>query len=57
MTADLRALIEIWMGDRSLSRARKSRTVEILGTRSLVRSIGEWLPLNELAGVRPIGNR
>jgi DNA-binding HxlR family transcriptional regulator len=53
VTADLRALIEVWMGDAPLSRARKSRQVEILGTTSLVRSIGKWLPLNELAGIRP----
>jgi DNA-binding HxlR family transcriptional regulator len=53
VTADLRALIEVWMGDAPLSRARKARRVEVLGDRSLVRSIGKWLPLNELAGVRP----
>jgi DNA-binding HxlR family transcriptional regulator len=52
VTADLRALIEVWMGDIPLSRARKGRDVEVLGQHALVRSIGKWLPLNELAGMR-----
>jgi len=41
------------MGDLPLSRARRSRQVEVLGQEALVRSIGRWLPGNELAGVRP----
>ena len=53
VTSDLRALIEVWMGDRSLTAAKRARDVEVLGNRALVRSIGKWLPLNELAHVRP----
>jgi DNA-binding HxlR family transcriptional regulator len=53
VTADLRAMIEVWMGDTPLSRARRSKHVEVLGNRHLLRSIGKWLPLSELAGVRP----
>lgn len=53
VTADLRALIEVWMGDLPLARARRTKRVEVLGERSLVRSIERWLPLNELSGVRP----
>lgn len=57
VTADLRAMIEVWMGDVPLSRARRAKRVGVLGDRSLVRSIGRWLPLNELAGVRPRARR
>jgi len=57
VTADLRALVEVWMGDVPLARARRARSVEVLGDRALVASIGRWLPLNELAGVRPARRR
>jgi DNA-binding HxlR family transcriptional regulator len=53
VTARLRALVEVWMGETSLAKAQHSRAVRFQGNPSLIRSAGKWLPLNEFAGVRP----
>jgi DNA-binding HxlR family transcriptional regulator len=49
--ADLRAMIEVWMGDRSLAGALRGGEVRLQGRRDVVRALPGWLRLNVLAGV------
>ncbi|MCB1123807.1 MAG: helix-turn-helix transcriptional regulator, partial [Verrucomicrobiae bacterium] len=53
VTADLRTLVEVHMGDCSLSSARDSGKVRVQGPPSLLRNISEWLGVNVFAGIRP----
>jgi hypothetical protein len=56
VTADLRTMIMVWMGDIPMHRARKSGAVSPDGPRTLVRAFPAWLRLSVLAGVeRPSG--
>jgi hypothetical protein len=48
-TADLRAMIKVWMGDVPLHAALKSSDVTLTGPRHLVRAFPSWLKLNLLA--------
>ena len=53
ITADLRTMVEVHMGDRTLRDARESGKVRVQGPSILLRNISEWLGLNVFAGVRP----
>ncbi len=43
VTADLRALTEVWMGDRSMASACQAGLIELLGPPALVRRFPAWL--------------
>lgn len=48
--ADLRALTEVWMGDRSMRDAIARGEVELDGTRSLVRRFPAWMGAHPVLG-------
>lgn len=54
ITADLRTMIEVHMGDRSLRSARESGNVRIQGAPSITKNISSWLGLNLFAGVKAV---
>lgn len=49
MTTSLRALTEVWRGDRSWPQALKSGLVEISGTRTTAKDVPRWLGQISLA--------
>jgi DNA-binding HxlR family transcriptional regulator len=51
VTADLRAMIKVWMGDMPWRAAQRSGDITLAGQRSLVRAFPHWLKLNVLASV------
>lgn len=59
IVTDARTMVEIYAGDLPLEQARQAQRLEVTGTRELVRSLSEWLPVMALAHVRPAtkGNR
>lgn len=52
ISTDVRTLTAIWIGDLSLSRALKERTVVLKGSTYLRRSINHWLGRNYYANVK-----
>lgn len=48
--ADLRALTEVWMGDRDVNDHLRSGRIKIRGPRPLVRRIPEWLGRHPILG-------
>ena len=51
VSADLRALTRVWMGDVRLAAAVRAGLVRLDGPRALVRAFPTWLALSEFAGV------
>jgi hypothetical protein len=49
---DLRTLTEIFMSDLTLSRAKASDRVTLIGDSELIRSMGSWFGLMPFAGVK-----
>jgi DNA-binding HxlR family transcriptional regulator len=48
--ADLRGLIQVWMGDQTMSDAMKSGAVTLDGPRSLVKRFPDWLAQHPILG-------
>jgi len=53
LSADLRTLTEVWMGDLPLSRATDEGRLVVVGRSELRRRLRSWLQLSSLAGIRP----
>ncbi|HEU4524573.1 MAG TPA: helix-turn-helix domain-containing protein [Gemmatimonadales bacterium] len=51
VSADLRALTRVWMGDVRLAETVRAGLIRIEGTRSLVRAFPTWLTLSPFADV------
>jgi hypothetical protein len=55
VTADLKAFVQVWMGDMRLPDALRAGQVTLDGPRRLLQAFPGWLKLNLLAGVtRPL---
>ena len=52
-TCDLRAMTEVWMGDRSIEQARSEDRLKIVGSSIYMNNIRSWLGLYHLAEIRP----
>src|SRR4029450_4983484 len=50
VSADLQALIRVWMGDVRLTETVRAGLIRLDGPRSLVRAFPSWLGVGELAG-------
>lgn len=50
VNADLRALTEVWMGDRTMRQARDDGSIELLGPPDLARRFPEWLGHHPVLG-------
>jgi DNA-binding HxlR family transcriptional regulator len=55
VSADLRTLTRVWMGDVRLAEALRAGLIRLDGPRSLVRAFPSWLALSEFAGVERVG--
>ncbi len=55
VTADLRALTRVWMGDVPLGEARRAGSIRLDGPPALVRAFPTWLRLSSFAGVERAG--
>ena len=55
VSADLRALTRVWMGDVPLTEAVRAGLIRLDGPRSLVRAFPTWLTLSTFAGVERAG--
>ena len=55
VSADLRALIRVWMGDVRLAETVRAGLIRLEGPPSLVRAFPTWLKLSVLAGVERVG--
>jgi hypothetical protein len=51
VSADLRTLTRVWMGDVRLAEAVRAGLIRLEGPRSLVRAFPTWLTLSSFAGV------
>jgi hypothetical protein len=52
ITADLRTMVEVHMGDCSLRSARETGKVRVQGPPFLVKNISDWLGINVFAGIK-----
>jgi len=55
VSADLQALIRVWMGDVRLAETIRAGLIRLDGPRSLVRAFPSWLALSAFAGVERVG--
>jgi DNA-binding HxlR family transcriptional regulator len=55
VSADLRALTRVWMGDVPLAETVRAGLIRLDGPRSLVRAFPSWLALSPFAGVERVG--
>jgi hypothetical protein len=55
VSADLRALTRVWMGDVRLAETVRAGLVQLDGPRPLVRALPTWLTLSTFAGVERVG--
>jgi len=55
VSADLRALIRVWLGDVRLAETVRAGLIRLEGPSSLVRAFPTWLKLSALAGVERVG--
>jgi DNA-binding HxlR family transcriptional regulator len=55
VSADLRTLTRVWMGDMPLAEAVRAGLIQLDGPRSLVRAFPTWLTLSPFAGVERVG--
>jgi DNA-binding HxlR family transcriptional regulator len=54
VSADLRALVRVWMGDVPLAETIRVGSIRLDGPPALVRSFPAWLALSSFAGVRRV---
>jgi DNA-binding HxlR family transcriptional regulator len=54
VSADLRTLIRVWMGDVRLAESVRAGLIRLEGARSLVRDFPTWLSLSSFAGVERV---
>ena len=53
----LRALTEVWRGDRTWSQADRAGDLTTLGSRDVQRSVAAWFTLSPFAGIpRPVAS-
>src|SRR5262249_9835036 len=55
VSADLRTLTRVWMGDVRLAEAVRAGLIRLDGPPSLVRAFPTWLALSSFAGVERVG--
>ena len=55
VSADLRTLTRVWMGDVRLAESVRAGLIRLEGPRSLVRAFPTWLTLSAFAGVERVG--
>jgi hypothetical protein len=55
VTADLRTLTRVWMGDVPLAEALRAGSIRLDGPPSFVRAFPTWLRLSSFAGVERAG--
>jgi DNA-binding HxlR family transcriptional regulator len=55
VSADLRTLTRVWMGDVRLAETVRAGLIQLDGPRSLVRAFPSWLRLSAFAGVERVG--
>jgi DNA-binding HxlR family transcriptional regulator len=53
VSSDLRTMIEVWEGDRSLKTSIDDERITVIGSRHLIQSIHGWFGLCAFADVRP----
>lgn len=56
ISSDLRTMIEVWMGDRSLRQAQSDGLLKVVGPSAYLRDIKSWLGLYRLRDIRPGGS-
>jgi DNA-binding HxlR family transcriptional regulator len=54
VSADLRALTQVWMGDLRLAETVRAGLITLAGPPSLIRAFPSWLALSEFAGVERV---
>ena len=47
----LRTMVEVWLGDRNVTEALRSRAIELKGDSKLTRAFPSWLLLSSFAGI------
>jgi len=47
----MRAMVDVWLGDRKVDEAMKSRAIELKGSPPLTRTFPNWLLLSDFAPV------
>ena len=52
-TADLRCMIEVWMGDTSIKDAQAKGRLKIVGSPIYMKNLQAWLRLHVMSGIRP----
>jgi DNA-binding HxlR family transcriptional regulator len=57
VSADLRALTRVWMGDVGLAETVRAGLIRLDGPRALVRALPTWLALSSFAGVERVATR
>ena len=55
VSADLRTLTRVWMGDVRLAETVRAGLIRLYGPPSLVRAFPIWLALSSFAGVERVG--
>ena len=55
VSADVQALIRVWMGDVQLTETVRAGLIRLDGPRSLVHAFPSWLTLSAFAGVERVG--
>jgi DNA-binding HxlR family transcriptional regulator len=50
--AEIRTLVDVWMGNEALKSALRDETLLLRGPRHLVRGFGDWFELSVFAGLR-----
>lgn len=53
ITSDLQTLTAVWMGDTSIMKTMREKTVEVTGSSHLKKNIAVWLGTNYYADVKP----
>lgn len=53
VSANLRAMIEVWQGDVDLQKALTDETIKAHGDKKLIRTMPEWIGLCLYSGIRP----
>ena len=51
--ASLKAMTQVWMGDMSVSKARRDKLIRVTGNSALNKSMGSWLGCSTLASIKP----
>ncbi len=51
ISSDLRAMIEVWLGDVEFKAAIRDRTITVVGDKSLIRGMEDWFGLSKFHAV------